>query len=103
MVSYMFLKRHDGTDRASEWESHEPGYFSVALFDHRKLSQCVQAFILLNILLIDMPICDGVEACKRVRVLENKRRAPILLPSMPFWFSRSHSSHQLLASCRSQC
>ncbi len=30
---------------------------------------------------IDMPICDGVEACKRVRVLENKRRVPVLLPS----------------------
>ena len=28
-----------------------------------------------------MPICDGVEACKRIRVLENKRRTSALLPS----------------------
>ena len=75
----------------SEWESHEPGYFSVALFDHRKLSRCIDAYVVLNTLLVDMPICDGVEACKRVRVLENKRRAPILLPSMLFSFCCSHS------------
>lgn len=29
----------------------------------------------------DMPICDGIEACKRIRMLENKRKASILLPS----------------------
>jgi hypothetical protein len=32
-----------------------------------------------------MPICDGVEAAKRLRVLENKRKASVFLPSMyPF-------------------
>lgn len=31
-----------------------------------------------------MPICDGVEACKRIRVQENKRRTPVLLPSESF-------------------
>jgi CheY-like chemotaxis protein len=29
----------------------------------------------------DMPICDGVEATKRIRVLENKRRVTVALPS----------------------
>lgn len=28
-----------------------------------------------------MPICDGVEAAKRVRVLERKRKVPVILPS----------------------
>jgi len=28
-----------------------------------------------------MPICDGVEAAKRLRALENKRKRSILLPS----------------------
>lgn len=28
-----------------------------------------------------MPVCDGVEATKRLRVLENKRKAQFLLPS----------------------
>lgn len=31
--------------------------------------------------LTDMPICDGVEACKRLRVMENKRKVPGSLPS----------------------
>jgi CheY-like chemotaxis protein len=29
----------------------------------------------------DMPVCDGVEAAKRIRLLENKRKVPTLLPS----------------------
>ena len=28
-----------------------------------------------------MPVCDGVEAAKRLRVLENKSKSPIILPS----------------------
>lgn len=64
----------------TEWESHEPGYFSVALFDHRKCYRCGRNS-LYSLYCPDMPICDGVEACKRVRVLENKRRVPILMPS----------------------
>lgn len=31
--------------------------------------------------LSDMPICDGIEACKRIRLLENKRKVSISLPS----------------------
>lgn len=26
----------NGEEAIAEWERHEPGYFSVALFDHRK-------------------------------------------------------------------
>ncbi|KAJ6626914.1 dual-domain HisK/Mak2 protein kinase [Mycena sp. CBHHK59/15] len=64
------LQKHDlnvcatsnGNEALAAWESHEPGYFSVALFDHH------------------MPICDGVEAAKRLRRLEVKRKAAISLP-----------------------
>jgi hypothetical protein len=28
-----------------EWESHEPGYFSVAFFDHRKLYNLTLSFL----------------------------------------------------------
>ncbi|KAF5392631.1 hypothetical protein D9757_002167 [Collybiopsis confluens] len=52
----------NGNEAIAEWEAHEPGYFSVALFDHH------------------MPICDGVEASKKIRVLENKRKVPVMLP-----------------------
>ncbi|KAJ3894889.1 hypothetical protein GG344DRAFT_62575 [Lentinula edodes] len=47
----------NGNEAIAEWEAHEPGYFSVALFDHH------------------MPICDGVEASKKLRHLENKRKS----------------------------
>ena len=65
-----------------EWESHDPGYFSAALFDHREfLSRlhCLNSRHWFRP--VDMPICDGVDACKRIRVLENKRRVRTVLPS----------------------
>ncbi|KAI0028278.1 histidine kinase [Vararia minispora EC-137] len=54
----------NGEEAISEWESHEPGFFSLALFDHH------------------MPICDGVEAAKRIRLLESRRKIPpsLVLP-----------------------
>ncbi|KAF8272384.1 histidine kinase [Lactarius quietus] len=52
----------NGEEAITEWERHEPGYFSLAMFDHH------------------MPICDGVEAAKRLRSLENRRKVPELLP-----------------------
>ncbi|KAI0700426.1 histidine kinase [Cytidiella melzeri] len=70
----------NGEEAVSEWESHEPGYFSAALFDHH------------------MPICDGVEACKKVRILENKRRAPILLPIVALSADCQESTKQLCLS-----
>ncbi|KAH8086606.1 histidine kinase [Cristinia sonorae] len=69
----------NGEEALSEWEAHEPGYFSVALFDHH------------------MPICDGVEACKRLRVLENKRKvAP--LPIVALSADCQESTKQLCLS-----
>ncbi|KAI0809255.1 histidine kinase [Irpex lacteus] len=70
----------NGEEALAEWESHEPGYFSAALFDHH------------------MPICDGVEACKRLRILENKRRAPILLPIVALSADCQESTKQLCLS-----
>ncbi|KAF8213626.1 hypothetical protein K438DRAFT_1902622 [Mycena galopus ATCC 62051] len=65
----------DGNEALTEWQKHEPGYFSVALFDHH------------------MPVCDGVEAAKRLRHLEEKRKAVISLPS-----KLSESTKQLCLS-----
>jgi len=53
---------NNGAEAVAEWERREPGYFSVALFDHH------------------MPICDGVEATKRIRALENERNVSAFLP-----------------------
>ena len=71
----------NGEEAIAEWERHEPGYFSAALFDHRKCSMRFAQSLYLMSYPIDMPICDGVEACKRLRVLEGKRRVSVLLPS----------------------
>ncbi|KAG6814453.1 hypothetical protein H0H92_007457 [Tricholoma furcatifolium] len=49
----------NGEEAIAEWEARDPGYFSVALFDHH------------------MPICDGVEATKRLRHLESLRRTDV--------------------------
>lgn len=32
--------------------------------------------------LLDMPVCDGVEATKQIRAQEARKRAPVHLPSM---------------------
>ena len=68
---------------ATEWESQGPGYFSIALFDHRAYISPwpMYFFSHTDYYPTDMPICDGVEACKRIRVLENKRRMGTPLPS----------------------
>ncbi|KAI5991480.1 STKc type histidine kinase [Pisolithus albus] len=46
---------NDGQEALNAWESREPGYFALALFDHH------------------MPVCDGVEATRRLRKLESIR------------------------------
>jgi len=61
-----------------EWEKHEPGYYSLALFDHREYKYI--GHLLFSIITSDMPICDGVEAAKRLRLLENKRKTSVYLP-----------------------
>ncbi|KAJ7748524.1 hypothetical protein DFH07DRAFT_747280 [Mycena maculata] len=70
----------DGNEALAEWQKHEPGYFSVALFDHH------------------MPVCDGVEATKRLRHLEEKRKAPVALPIIALSADCQESTKQLCLS-----
>ncbi|KAJ4499295.1 histidine kinase [Lentinula lateritia] len=70
----------NGNEALAEWEAHEPGYFSVALFDHH------------------MPICDGVEASKKLRHLENKRKVSIILPIVALSADCQESTKQLCLS-----
>ncbi|KAJ7071393.1 hypothetical protein C8F01DRAFT_1110373 [Mycena amicta] len=70
----------DGNEALAEWQKHEPGYFSVALFDHH------------------MPVCDGVEAAKRLRHLEQKRKAPVSLPIIALSADCQESTKQLCLS-----
>ncbi|KAG2173042.1 hypothetical protein INT44_007015, partial [Umbelopsis vinacea] len=55
---------NNGLEAVVLWESHPETYYAVALFDHH------------------MPICDGVEATKRIRHTEKtsdrKRKLPII-------------------------
>ena len=44
-----------------------------------------------------MPLCDGVEATKRLRNLEAKRKAQVILPSMILFQRASSFNHQLFA------
>ncbi|KAF9454975.1 dual-domain HisK/Mak2 protein kinase [Macrolepiota fuliginosa MF-IS2] len=82
------LERHNlrvvatsnGEEAIAEWESHAPGYFSIALFDHH------------------MPVCDGVEAAKRLRVLERKRKVSVLLPIVALSADCQEATKQLCLS-----
>lgn len=82
------LERHNlhvvatgnGEEAITEWEAHEPGYFAVALFDHH------------------MPICDGVEAAKRLRLLERKRKVQNPLPIVALSADCQESTKQLCLS-----
>ncbi|KIP05676.1 hypothetical protein PHLGIDRAFT_128752 [Phlebiopsis gigantea 11061_1 CR5-6] len=70
----------NGEEAVMQWESRGPGYFSIALFDHH------------------MPICDGVEACKRIRLLESARRTGTLLPIVALSADCQESTKQLCLS-----
>ncbi|KAH9927462.1 histidine kinase [Epithele typhae] len=70
----------NGEEAIAEWESHEPGYFTAALFDHH------------------MPILDGVEACKRLRIVEGKRKVPFVLPIVALSADCQESTKQLCLS-----
>ncbi|KAA1468392.1 histidine kinase [Dentipellis sp. KUC8613] len=70
----------NGEEAIREWESHEPGYFSVALFDHH------------------MPICDGVEAVKRLRRLEERRKVSEFLPVIALSADCQESTKRLCLS-----
>ncbi|TFK30704.1 dual-domain HisK/Mak2 protein kinase [Coprinopsis marcescibilis] len=70
----------NGEEAIAAWEAHQPGHFSVALFDHH------------------MPICDGVEAVKRLRTLERKRKCEIILPIAALSADCQESTKQLCLS-----
>jgi len=70
----------NGEEAVAKWEAHEPGYFSIALFDHH------------------MPICDGVEACKRIRTLETRRKVTRQLPIVALSADCQPSVQQLCLS-----
>ncbi|KAL0950689.1 hypothetical protein HGRIS_007467 [Hohenbuehelia grisea] len=70
----------NGEEALTEWEAHEPGFFSVALFDHH------------------MPVCDGVEAAKRLRIMESKRQTPVMLPIVALSADCQESTKQLCLS-----
>ncbi|KAF8630202.1 hypothetical protein AX15_003056 [Amanita polypyramis BW_CC] len=70
----------NGEEAIAEWEAHEPDYFSVALFDHH------------------MPVCDGVEAAKRLRLLENRRKCSHILPIVALSADCQESTKQLCLS-----
>jgi len=46
----------------------------------------------------DMPICDGVEAVKRLRLLEKKKKAPVFLPIVALSADCQDSTKQLCLS-----
>jgi len=70
----------NGEEAVAEWETHDPGYFSIALFDHH------------------MPVCDGVEACKRIRSLESRRKVSQQLPIVALSADCQPSVQQLCLS-----
>lgn len=70
----------DGSEAVQEWEKRPPGYFHFALFDHH------------------MPICDGVEAAKRIRNLEWRKRAKIHLPIIALSADCQESTKELCLS-----
>lgn len=70
----------DGSEAVKEWESHPPGFFNFALFDHH------------------MPICDGVDAAKRIRALEMRRKAKSLLPIIALSADCQESTKELCLS-----
>ncbi|KAL4069355.1 STKc type histidine kinase, partial [Scleroderma citrinum] len=70
----------DGLEAIKAWESHEPGYFALALFDHH------------------MPICDGVEATRRLRKLESTRCPNTSLPVVALSADAQESTKQFCLS-----
>ena len=73
----------NGEEAVAAWEEHGPGYFRAGMFDHRR-PEVLRFFIIQSSLnLSDMPVCDGVEATRRIRELEVERGYEIRLPSKP--------------------
>ncbi|KAJ3575904.1 hypothetical protein NP233_g779 [Leucocoprinus birnbaumii] len=93
---------NNGEEAISEWEKHGPGYFSLALFDHRERARIrvpVSGHLAISSTIpVDMPVCDGVEATKRLRLLENKRKSSVLLPVVALSADCQEATKQLCLS-----
>lgn len=70
----------DGSEAVKEWEKSPVGYFNFALFDHH------------------MPVCDGVEAAKRIRAIETRRKVKIHLPIIALSADCQESTKELCLS-----
>ncbi|KAH7929368.1 dual-domain HisK/Mak2 protein kinase [Leucogyrophana mollusca] len=70
----------NGLEAIKAWESQKPGHYVLALFDHH------------------MPVCDGVEAAKRLRVLESSRVDPFTLPIVALSADCQESTKKLCLS-----
>lgn len=70
----------NGLEAIQQWEAHPPGYFTLALFDHH------------------MPVCDGVEAAKQLRVMENQRKVAVTLPIVALSADCQETTKQLCLS-----
>ena len=80
-VKLQFEATTNGEEAIAAWENHGPGYFHAAMFDHRTIGGSLTLFSSSSLNFSDMPVCDGVEAAKRIRALEVERGYDILLPS----------------------
>jgi CheY-like chemotaxis protein len=71
----------NGEEAIAAWEKHGPGYFQAAMFDHRMFYRSRSFLVQGSLGFLDMPVCDGVEAARRIRALEVERRYDARLPS----------------------
>ena len=72
----------NGEEAIAAWEKYGPGHFQAAMFDHRMFDgpPTYLFFVQGSFDLSDMPVCDGVQAARRIRALEAERGYdPILL------------------------
>ena len=73
----------NGEEAIAAREKYGPGHFQAAMFDHRTFDgppTCL-FFVQGSFDLSDMPVCDGVQAARRIRVLEAERGYDPILPS----------------------
>lgn len=73
----------NGEEAIAAWEKHGPGYFQAAMFDYRTFGGSPTLLVQHPLDLLDMPVCDGVEAARRIRALEVEREYDVILPSKP--------------------
>ena len=85
----------NGAEAIAAWEKYGPGYFHAAMFDHRMINGYLTVFVANSLGFLDMPICDGVEASKRIRALEAERGNGVRLPSELVVVSHGADAHVL--------